>query len=175
MSDEQNLDQVVPATAPIDTGADGGQTAQTTTDTLSLIATSRNSSQDQGHLGAVLGEHIYTRSPTAMAFAVAAFRDAEMSREILKDQMERLSDDRDLIRERFHDEVKTSAILSTQLKLTTKFKRFQRWAFGIGGILAGAGLGSAVQIGSLRFTDGLLVVAGLVVMWIGSSYHEGDA
>ena len=39
---------------------------------------------DQSHTGAVLVEHIDTRSPTAMAFAVAAFRDAHESLEILK-------------------------------------------------------------------------------------------
>lgn len=107
-----------------------------------------------------------------MAFAVAAFRDAQASREILKNQVDRISDDRDGLRERWHEESKNAAVLSTQLKLSKRFGNLQRWAFAVGGILAGAGLGSAVQAGTLRFPDGLLLAAGFVVMWIGSSYRE---
>lgn len=109
-----------------------------------------------------------------MAFAVAAFRDAQASREILKNQVDQITEDRDGLRERWHEEAKNSAVLSTQLKLSTRFGRLQRWAFAVGGILAGAGLGSAVQAGTLRFADGLVLIAGLVVMWIGSSY-SGEA
>ncbi len=129
---------------------------------------------DAAHLGAVLGDHIQAGSPTTMAFAVAAFRDAHASRELLREQLSRLGDDRDRMRENYHEEAKRAAVLETKLELTAEFRRFQTWAFGLGGIIAGAGIGSAVQAGQLTTLYGLLTVVGLVIMWIGAPLSKKE-
>lgn len=103
-----------------------------------------------------------------MAFAVAAFRDAKASRELLDKQLDRTSDARDAAVEKFHEEAKKAAVLEAKLESGGRLNRFQTWAFGIGGVVAGSGFGAAVQAGRSTWLYALLVAAGAVVMWIGS-------
>jgi len=123
----------------------------------------------------VLGDHVSGGSPTTMAFAVAAFRDAQASREMLREQINRIADQRDEFQGKYYTESTKAAVLEATQKQSTRFKRFQSWAFGIGGVLAGAGLGSAVQIGQLRWSEGLIFLAGIVVMWIGSPINQSES
>lgn len=153
---------------PRETGVSGAQVTAPVANSLSTQTPVSDPPADAEHLGAVLGDHIQAGSPTTMAFAVAAFRDAHASRELLREQLDRTSTDRDQARENYHEEAKKAAVLEAKLDLVTEFKRFQSWAFGLGGVIAGAGLGSAVQAGALTWAYGLLIICGAAVMWIGA-------
>jgi hypothetical protein len=155
---------------PVSTGSAGAQNPGLASD-----AVIGQVPKGADHVGAVLGEHIQAGSPTSMAFAVAAFRDAHASRELLSKHLDRTSSDRDAAREQYHSEAKKAAVLEARLDMTSRFKRFQSWAFGVGGVVAGAGLGSALQAGTLRALEAVLVAAGLLIMWIGAPLNSRDA
>lgn len=176
MQNDESREVVLPNEqhpSPQDTGATGNQhTAVTHAGPSSIVVGTIPADAD--HLGAVLGDHIPDGSPTTMAFAVAAFRDAHASRELLREQLERTGVDRDSARERYHEEAKKSAVLQAQLQWASRFRRFQSWAFGLGGVVAGAGLGSAMQVGTVNWPHGLLTLCGLVMMWLGAPLTDAE-
>lgn len=149
---------------PVSTGSAGDQTEGAVSDVIVVGQVPH----DSDHVGAILGEHIQSGSPTTMAFAVAAFRDARTSRELLSRQLDRTADDRDRMRDQYHEESTKAAVLEAKLEIGSQFRRFQSWAFGIGGIVAGAGIGTAAQFGRARFLDVVLIVAGMAMMWLGA-------
>lgn len=164
MKEERALDDSTDAAlVPTETGAEGEQDVRRPS---ALVPAASPNPADQKHTGAVLSEHVGTRSPAVMAFAVAAFEDARESRNVLSEQLARISDDRDHTRSLYYEEVKAHAVLSTKLDLLSQFDWFRQWGTRVGALLSGVGLTIAVQAESLHFTEILLLVAGLGIMAI---------
>lgn len=174
MKEEPPLDSKIADVAPIDTGAEGNQTARATDEGQLIVTTEDFHQAESNNIGAVLGTHIDARNPTAMTFAVAAFRDGQASREILKNQLHLISEERDRFRDQYYETNTQLAVLSAQVTSATRLHRFQAWAFALGGILAGAGLGRGLEFGDFRFPDVLLFFFGLILMWIGSPFFQSD-
>src|SRR5438132_6417889 len=107
-------EDATPTAVPVKTGAEGSQ-ARPEAGTA-LVPTVGATPFDQRNLGAVLGEHVDVKSRTVSAIALAAFQDAHQSREILRQQYDRVSDDCDSMRERFHDADKRAAVLVTKIQ-----------------------------------------------------------
>ncbi len=123
---------------------------------------------DQSRVGAALGRQIDAPNSAVMAIAVAAFRDAEASRALLREQLERVASEKEALFVRYHEESKNSAILSTQLKASSRFRKLQQPVFAIGSMLLALGAGDAVRTATISGMDAVLAVAGVLVMMLGS-------
>lgn len=124
---------------------------------------------DQRHLGTLLTDYVDSRGGLPIAVAVAAFRDADSSRALLARQLDRLEEERDHFRDRYHEESKAAAVLRSGADSASEQQRLQKWVFGIGGVLLGTGAGAWIQVGSgWPPVPILLIVAGAILMWFGS-------
>lgn len=154
---------------PVTTGSDG---TQTPSDGRALVPIVGTVPVDQRHMGAALSEHADARSPTAMAFAIAAFRDAEASRNALIQHLESANRDSHRFRDLYHEEITKNAVLEERTRASSRLRRFQLWAFGVGGLLAGLGLSESWASKSLFGVGGLILAFGLVLMVVGSPFFS---
>lgn len=160
MNEEEQL-----SATPVETGSEAKQGPAPLSDSEALTRV------DRSNVGAVLGEHIASRSPALMAIAVACLRDSQLSREALERDLERVSQDRDDARNKYHNEAVQVAVLQTELRFVRGSSKSRRLVLGLGGGLFGVGATLATQAPHWR--DGvpgiLLVLVGFFLMWIGSS------
>lgn len=128
---------------------------------------------DEGYLGAALGEHSETRSPAVFAFAVAAYRDAELYRAAVMEKWRDAEREKTEYRDRYYEEAKKTAVLQEREKGQSRLQRFQRFSLALGGVVAGSGLSISLIQNSLLNAGGALLVVGLTLLWLGSSLWKG--
>jgi F0F1-type ATP synthase assembly protein I len=129
---------------------------------------------DRSHLGAAISEHISPKSPAALSFANAAFRDAENGRDHAVSRWE------DSVREcsRLKDLLSTAetrcAVLEERARQRSRILRGQQLAQTTGGVLAGAGMGMILNPAQ-QFYGWFVTGAGIIGIVIGTlfSVKEG--
>jgi hypothetical protein len=157
--------------APQDTGSEGTQGTAPAASTGGIVQVVRPLEFDQGHLGAVLGEHIDTRSPAAIAFAVAAYRDGEAYRAAVMRKWDESEREKAEYRERWHEAATRNAVLEERQKEGGR----RTLVMLVGGLVAGAGLSVAAAERTAFNVGGLLLLLGLVLIAIASPLRRsGD-
>lgn len=146
----------------------GSAGTQAATGTVDVVPAAAPTPLDSAHMGAVLGSHVAAGSPTTMAFAVAAFRDAHASREMLRDQLRKVSAERDEFQNAYHEESKRAAVLDATKSQLGAYNRLQSWVFGVGGVLAGVGIGGLYQADEWVWRHAIVSAVGFVLMWKGA-------
>ena len=110
----------------------------------------------------------------AMAFAVAAFKDAETSRKLIEQHLTQTQREADRFRDLYHEESKKNAVLDERTRQSSRLSRFQLWVFAIGGLIAGVGLDAAWGAHTLWGSGGIMLVLGVVLMLVGSPLFRGS-
>ena len=130
---------------------------------------------DTDHIGAALGEHVDSRSRTAMAIAVAAYRDVQAYRTAVMDKWRAAEEAKDRYREQYFEEAKRVAVLESKGQERRRLQRFQSYALALGGLVAGSGLSVMVARSEVLNYGFPLFIAGAVVMWLGTPFAvRGD-
>ena len=128
---------------------------------------------DSTHVGALLDERADARSLPLGDVARAALRDAREDVRLLGDRLDRERDRCDSLKDDLAAARTKIAVLETQIAAIREKRRLKSWLFGLGGVLAGAGLG-ALAVGAALVTGGIFAGVGLVMMWVGRPELRGE-
>lgn len=129
---------------------------------------------DSNHVGALLEEAADARSLPVGDVARAAFRDAKEDINLLRDRLDHERARCDSLRDDLAEARTKIAVLETQIEGIKDKRRLKSWLFGLGGVLAGAGLSAVLTVGSATVPGGVLLAVGLLMMWVGRPALRGE-
>jgi hypothetical protein len=153
---------------PTESGSEQVQAQPAAAEVKSLARLSDENLAKLNHFGAAIDAIPEIRGPIAMQLAAAGFRELVAQSQELKLELIEARKDGERWRTLYHDERVRAETLYVKSKEQPRRQRIQNIALAIGGILIGTGI-PMLMVESSLVSGILLVLAGIVSLWFGST------